>query len=258
MTSLPILTYHRLLSEDPTPRVDPKRIAVSQNQFRRHLSWLSTLGYRAVSLGTYIHELQQHGRRIGHKTFAITFDDGYEEVLTLGLPILQEFGFTATVFAVPGQLGGANVWDDGQAKLLTADNLRQLDKAGITIGAHTCQHVHLTQVDAATARREIQESKTLLENTLGHAVTLFAYPYGESNNAVEAMVKEAGFAAAFATDRAPLLHADNLYRVRRSVVFPKNSAFQILIKAQTWYPAYQEWKRGGSAETPDWRVGEQP
>src|SRR5882724_5620365 len=142
---LPILTYHRLLPGPPDNTTDPKRIAVSQNQFRSHLKCLKSLGYRTASLATYAEQLRR-GQAPARKTFAITFDDGYEEVLTLAWPVLQEFGFTATVFAVPGQLGGANAWDDGHAKLLSAAQYRTPAEAGITIGAHTSSHVHLPQV----------------------------------------------------------------------------------------------------------------
>ena len=239
---LPILTYHRLLAEHPTQQRDPKRISVSRDQFRSHLRWLKRLGYRSFSLADYSRALKEH-RSISARSFAITFDDGYEEVLTLGLPVLQEFGYTATVFAVPGQLGGSNAWDDGAARLLTAAQLRQLDDAGITIGAHTCQHVHLTKVETETAKQEIKNSKIKLEEAIGHPVTLFAYPYGETNEQVDALTREAGFDLAFATDRAPANHADNLFRLRRVVVFPRNTAWEILMKVQTWYPAYQDWKR---------------
>jgi len=238
---LPILTYRRLLNEHPTRAVDPKRIAVSQAQFRSHLRWLARLGYKTLRLEEYPKQLRS-AQPPAAKTFAITFDDGYEEVLTLALPVLQEFGFTATVFAVPGQLGGHNAWDDGHARLLTVDQYRTLQQAGITIGGHTSSHVHLPQVDAATARSEITDSKKRLEDVLGRPITIFAYPYGESTPAVEALVREAGFEAAFATDRAPRDHAENLYRIRRAVVFPKNNAWNILWKAQPWYPAYQDFK----------------
>jgi peptidoglycan/xylan/chitin deacetylase (PgdA/CDA1 family) len=242
MAYLPILTYHRLLSQDPTTTVDPKRISVSQHQFRRHLAWLKRLGYKTLRLEDYVKFLREKGSAPS-RSFAITFDDGYEEVLTLGLPILQEFGYTAAVFAVPGQFGGSNAWDDGAARLLTADQLKSLDKAGMTIGAHTCGHIHLTRVSAETAGREIEESKVKLEAVLGHAVTLLAYPYGETNDAVDALARGAGFEAAFATDHAPQDHAENLYRIRRAVVFPRNTAWEILIKVQAWYPVYQDWKR---------------
>ncbi len=239
---LPILTYHRLWAVSPTRSADPQRISVSQNQFRDHLRWLKRLGYQSMRLEEYVKRLRG-GEEARGRFFAITFDDGYEEVLTLGLPVLQEFGYTAAVFAVPGQMGGKNAWDDGGARLLTADQLRQLDLSGVTIGAHTSQHVHLTRVSPIIAKREIVESKQVLEQTLGRAVTLLAYPYGESNDSVDHYAKEAGFEAAFATDHAPADHTLNRYRLRRVVVFPRNTVWEILMKVQRWYPTYQDWKR---------------
>ena len=242
MIYLPILTYHRLLAQESTKSVDPKRISVSQEQFRSHLKWLKRLGYHTLSLPDYIRTLHQGGK-IPWRSFAITFDDGYEEVLTLGLPVLAEAGFTATVFAVAGELGGTNAWDGGGAKLLTAEALRQLDKSGITIGAHTCRHAHLTRVSPAVAKREISDSKEILERSLGKGIALFAYPYGETNDSVDHYAREAGFEAAFATDNASKDHTSTLYRLRRVVVFPRNTVREILWKVQPWYPAYQDWKR---------------
>jgi peptidoglycan/xylan/chitin deacetylase (PgdA/CDA1 family) len=263
---LPILTYHRLLLQDPTKGADPMRISVSQDQFRRHLLWLKRLGYQTIRLEDYVKWLKEpltptlspwegergiikesprprrgRGCRVRGRFFAATFDDGYEEVLTIGLPILQEFGFTATVFAVSSE--ERNRWDDGKARLMNAAQLRQWREAGMEVGAHSCTHAHLARINREAARREIRDSKTDLEQVLGQAVTMLAYPYGESNPEVEALAREAGFEAAFATDRAPRDHFQNLYRLRRSVVFPRNTAWEILIKAQRWYPAYQDWKR---------------
>ena len=242
MPYLPILTYHRLLKESSNQHSDPKRITVSQAQFRSHLAWLKRRGYRSLSLKDYPQMLRE-GRKPPEKSFAITFDDGYTEVLTLALPILRDMGYTATVFAVAGQMGGSNAWDDSRASLLTAEQYRQWQKSGMTIGAHTLSHVRLPQSTLAVARMEITESKRRLELALGQAVSLFAYPYGESNPTVETMVKEAGFTAAFATDRAPRDHAGNLYRLRRVVIFPRTNVWELLWKVQRWYPAYQDWKR---------------
>lgn len=242
MSYLPILTYHRLLPQSPSQKMDPKRISVSAGQFRAHLRWLRRFGYQTVSLADYPEQLRNR-QSLPLKSFAITFDDGYEDVLTLGLPILQEMGFTATVFAVPGENGGVNRWDDGKARLMTEDQLRQLQKAGITIGAHTCSHVHLPQVSGDMARREVTESKTKLERILNQPVTLFAYPYGEYNESSEQAVQAAGFRAAFATDRAPREHENHLFHLRRVVIFPRTNVWEALWKVQRWYPTYQDWRR---------------
>ncbi len=239
---LPVLTYHRILSEAPTVARDPKRIAVSAHQFRSHLKWLSRLGYKSVDATHYARNIR-YGGTVARKTFAITFDDGYKEVFTLGLPILREFGFTATVFAVAEELGGTNSWDDGQARLMTVDQYNDWARAGMAIGAHSCRHKHLPEIKDDDLLHEIHESKKLLETRLNRPVPTFAYPYGESDERVEAFVKEAGFEAAFATDRAPRNHAASPYRIRRVVVFPKNSAWDIWKKIQPWYPAYQDRRR---------------
>jgi peptidoglycan/xylan/chitin deacetylase (PgdA/CDA1 family) len=239
---LPILTYHRLLADEPTRERDPKRISVSAARFRSHMQWLKRLGYRSVRLDDYARDLRQgcapRGRCVG-----ISFDDGYVEVLRLGLPILREVGFTATIFGVPGELGGKNAWDDGRAALMSADEFRAWDAAGMTVGAHTATHARLPKVPVDQAAREISESKRLLEDVLQKPVTTFAYPYGERNAEVVRLVEAAGFEAAYATDQAPAAHEQNLFELRRAVVFPRNNAWEILLKSQRWYPAYQDRKR---------------
>src|SRR5436305_1263896 len=66
---------------------------------------------------------------------------------------------------------------------------------------------------------------------------------GEYTEAVEMRVREAGYEAAFATDRASPDHAANLFALRRVVVFPSTNVWQLLWKVQTWYPAYQDLRR---------------
>ena len=244
MGYLPVLTFHRVLAEEPTRGVDPRRISVSSRQFRRHLRLLRGLGYRTILLNDYIAMLRA-GKSPRPRTFGITFDDGYQDNLTLGVPILKECGFTAAVFAVSGELGGMNRWDDGQARLMTVTELQEWRRAGMEVGAHTAHHPHLTQLSISQARLEMASSKDVLEAALGQRVGLLAYPYGESNADIRRLVQEIGFDAAFSTDHAPSDHATDLFQLRRSVVFPRNNFWNIWWKAQRWYPHYQDWLRRG-------------
>lgn len=237
---LPILIYHRILQEEPTRHADPYRIAVHWRQFRSHMAWLHRCHYHTVNLDHYAAALKQC-HRWPRRSFAITFDDGYEEIMTLALPILQEFGFTATVFAVPGCT--VNEWDKGQARLLGPDALRAWRRAGMSVGAHTIHHVHLPNVPPMKAREEIVMSKQMLEDILKEPVSIFAYPYGETTDSIEGFVRDAGYKAAFATDRAPQDHSENPFRIRRVGVFPNNTPAEILWKVMPFYPAYQDWKR---------------
>jgi hypothetical protein len=62
------------------------------------------------------------------------------------------------------------------------------------------------------------------------------------------LAREAGYEAAFATDRAPVSHSNALFSLRRAVVFPRTNAFGVILKSQSWYSRLQDWKRGQGPE----------
>ena len=84
--------------------------------------------------------------------------------------------------------------------LLAASELRQLVAKGMTIGAHTMTHPVLANATEEWARREIVESRSVLESTVGQRVWALAYPFGNSGSVgpreVE-LAKAAGYSAAF-------------------------------------------------------------
>ena len=61
------------------------------------------------------------------------------------------------------------------------NELRHLDPAIITIGAHTMTHPILPTLEAAEIVREVIDSRAALERKLGREVDLFAYPNGDVN-----------------------------------------------------------------------------
>ena len=61
----------------------------------------------------------------------------------------------------------------------TWDQLREMSRNGITIGAHTVSHPILSRLETAEeTEREILDSKITLERRLETPVTVFAYPNG--------------------------------------------------------------------------------
>lgn len=85
-----------------------------------------------------------------------------------------------------------------------ANRLKEKDIVAIDrkfeIGAHAVSQpmiqTDLTKVSQSEAKREIVESKTYLENLVGHPIAMFCYPYGRYNEAIKKMVKDAGFIGA--------------------------------------------------------------
>jgi len=83
---------------------------------------------------------------------------------------------------------------------LNWDQVRELNKAGISFGAHTVSHPILTRILLEEARQEISASKTFIEEQLGDPISSFAYPNGQAadfNAEIQTLVKDAGYRSAF-------------------------------------------------------------
>ena len=134
---------------------------------------------------------------------AVTFDDGYHSVLENAFPILIERGIPATLFVPTQHLGKAPGWitddrhRDASERLLTADELRQMQKAGAMIGSHGVTHRPLTQVSTPEAIAELRESRRQLTSIIGQDVNLFALPYGAGSDEVVRLAASAGYRRLF-------------------------------------------------------------
>jgi peptidoglycan/xylan/chitin deacetylase (PgdA/CDA1 family) len=89
--------------------------------------------------------------------------------------------------------------------MMRSDQVRALCAAGMSIGAHTVTHPILRQLDPASARAEMADSRAALRALVDAPVTLFAYPNGKPGVDYGpehvAMARELGFAAALSTRR---------------------------------------------------------
>jgi len=153
-----ILMYH---SVEPG---EASGMNVPPDHFERQLRYLREGGFQGLTLS----ELAAREDRF--KTVAITFDDGFRNNFTHAWPLLQRYGFRATIFLSP---------EIRDIETLTRDQIREMADSGkIEFGAHTLHHVNLTRVDARQARREISESIAWVEQVSGRPCRCFAYPYG--------------------------------------------------------------------------------
>lgn len=140
---------------------------------------------------------------VSSRRVLLTFDDAYRNVFTSGLPVLQRHGVRAITYVVASLIGKSNEWDDGKGmrweKLMDRAELKEWIEAGNEIGAHSMTHRNLARISPEEARREIFDSKKLLEDTFGRPVRHFCYPYGDQNRAVRDLVAEAGYETATTT-----------------------------------------------------------
>lgn len=210
-----MLMYHAVLPGRGTPAWP---WAVSMQQFRDQLDFLAAAGYATPTMGELA--AAPAGKWTG-RTAVITFDDGYADNLA-ACEELQRRGMRASWFIVSGSIGCDPAWPaDGRpgGRLLNADELREMQAAGMEIGSHTVNHVRLPQVDDTQLRQELHVSRSALEDVLGKPVSSFAYPYGAWDARCAEAVQAAGYAAACTTRTGWALRDQNLYQLRRLAVF---------------------------------------
>ena len=126
--SATILAYHHV-SESTPPST-----SVSPAQFREHMQYLKE-NHTVVALDTLIN-LIQSGEIIPERAVAITFDDGFANILTNGHPILREFGFPYTIFVNTDKVGS-------HQKQLSWKQLKKMSEEGALIANHYLDHRHL-------------------------------------------------------------------------------------------------------------------
>lgn len=85
--------------------------------------------------------------------------------------------------------------EEEPAPLLTWAQVREMEESGwVSFGAHTIHHPDLEHMlNPAEVEREVGESRTMLEQQLGHSVSIFAYPHGHIGDHGLHAVKVAGY-----------------------------------------------------------------
>ncbi|MGN0968233.1 MAG: polysaccharide deacetylase family protein, partial [Oscillospiraceae bacterium] len=107
---------------------------------------------------------------------ALTFDDGPRRATTTELlDGLSQRGVKATFFLIGEQLAG------------NEDIVRRMDEEGHQIGIHTYDHVRLTGLNRADFDAQVDRTRQLLKNILGHNDFLLRPPYGMYDAGVQAM-----------------------------------------------------------------------
>jgi peptidoglycan/xylan/chitin deacetylase (PgdA/CDA1 family) len=179
-------------------------LSTTPERFEYQIELLAKRGYRGATFTEAV--LAPGSGRVA----AITFDDAYRSVIELARPILDRFGFRATVFAPSAHIGserpmqwpGIDHWLGGRHERelipMSWQELSELATAGWEIGSHTVTHPHLTQLDDTALAEELERSKQACEQHLGRPCPSLAYPYGDVDERVVVATAAAGYTTAAA------------------------------------------------------------
>lgn len=192
MASLParadlvVLQYHHI--SDSTP----PSTSTSNSLFRAQLDYIEELDLTVAPLPEATRKALA-GDLENEQKLAITFDDAYESVYTNAAPLLRERNYPFTIFI--------NTEAVGKQGYMTWEQLQELDQdPQVTLANHSADHAHLPRrPDESEAswrnrvQRSLDDAAQALQENLGETAPLFAYPYGEYDEALEAMLAERGW-----------------------------------------------------------------
>jgi hypothetical protein len=135
-------------------------------------------------------------------------DDAYRSIYTQAFPRLVAAHLPFTVFVATdavGQVAGAMTWDE----------LREMEAAGVTIGAHGAAHAHMAFAGRGSDGEDLARMTQTFLAELGHVPKLFAYPYGEYSSDLVAMIKGAGYVAAFGQHSGVAVAGEDMFTLPR-------------------------------------------
>lgn len=238
-----ILCYHAIHPDWPAP------LAVDPDAFAAHCDWLARRR-TVLPLHEALSRLDRFGR-LPRRLTALTFDDGFGDLLPNATPVLRRCGLPATVFLVAQTLtaeGSDVTWVDGPLPTpapttLTLEQVQEMQEAGMRFESHSFAHLDLTRLGFRECVRDLADSRDLLESLLGHPVRLLAYPRGRHNAAVRAAASRAGYTHAFTLPetREPV----GPFSIPRVGVYRGNGLTSLRIKSARGYlrrrtgPAFQ-------------------
>lgn len=153
--------------------------------FEKLLNIVFQKGYKLCSVRKYFESVNKEN------LIVCTFDDGYENVYKNAFPIMEQYGFSATVFLCPDLIGKNNSWnhrDDANRRHLTHKMILELVKSGWEIGSHGLSHINLLRLSEHELNYTLSESKKLLQEY--GVIDTFCYPYGIFNLYIKNMVKK--------------------------------------------------------------------
>src|SRR5947208_3971295 len=222
--------YHRLVDKVRYPGTE-----ITPAVFEAQMKELKDRGITVISLQDLL-AWKRGEKNIPPRCAVITFDDGWKSQYEVAWPILKKLGYTFTMFIYTEGVAGASL---GGGQAITWEMLGDMRDNGIDIQAHSATHqdlreghtVMVMEPDRKRTKKkltgaeyeqwlqnEVVGCKTLLEQRLGIKVNCFAVPFGNYNDHVKEIARNAGYEAMFTVYGQPITWTSPLNALGRYAI----------------------------------------
>jgi peptidoglycan/xylan/chitin deacetylase (PgdA/CDA1 family) len=211
--TVPVLVYHKFSKQVSD------RMTVREDAFEAQMAFLKRSGYRVITLDALFDFLDRK-RPIPKQSVVITFDDGWRSMYEIAYPILMKYGFPATLFVYTDLIHPSNATLDWA-------KIREMARNGIDIQCHAKTHRSLGKKEPGetipayfeAVKGELIESAKIIKKQLNKDVKYLAYPFGDTNGLVIAMLGRLGYRGALTVVRSSNAFFADDFRVSRSMIY---------------------------------------
>lgn len=226
------LVYHRLAGDG---KPGQERVDLDPRRFAAQLRLLRRLGFHPLTPEQLL-AFHEDGAGLPRRAFVITVDDGTADCAG---PLGARADSTPQLYVSTAEVGGRAHWLDGEA-LLSWDELREIARTGVRVGAHARTHRPLAGLAPTVLADEIGGSLEDLRTRLEDPLQMLAYPNGSHDEAVRSSAVSAGYRAAWTTIKGRNGVGTDRWCLRRISVHANDGPLSVLWKVAT-------------GETPPWR-----
>ena len=203
LSNIKILTYHEVAVPPMYATGNIEQLYVEPAIFQQHLDILKNNGYNTITLRD-LYQHWEYGKPIPTNPIILTFDDGYRSMYDFVMPELMKRDMVASFFIITDKFNHPGYVNESM--------IQEMHKNGMEIASHSHSHGDLRNADLAI---ELNQSKTLLENTIDDTVYSFCYPCGLYNkNTIDYLVK-CGYQVAVTVNYGEASVNQNIYELKR-------------------------------------------
>ncbi|WP_155324165.1 polysaccharide deacetylase family protein [Desulfosarcina ovata] len=214
--TVPVLAYTDI-AESPG---EPGQIA--RTDFEAQLAWLKENNFNSIRPEDLIAFMDFTGQ-LPRRAVLISVDTQSRHFFDFGLPLLQKYGFTATLFVATRGVG--------RKSAMTWEQLEMLQQMGFTIGCRGRGGRSLTRRQKGQRSEdhfkwmaaELRQAKQTIEIRLGTACKFLACPEGDTNELLVAAAVKIGYTAIFSRKTEVIPFFGDRYAIPRIVIDPRTT-----------------------------------